>query len=1170
MSNFAFLQSEFGDLYPNAKRVESLALTDPRGSCFYARLTLELAVNWLYDHDRTLRQPYQQMLGALLHEPTFQQLLPPPLFNKAKAIQKAGNLAAHSPKPMRPYDAVRICKELFHLLFWLARTYTRVSDPKTITASFDPELLKQDRAEAAPSTVEGLKKETAAFEKEREAHNQAVKEREKVLSAQARTLAEREAKLKELDAELAQLRAELAAAKARNLDVPDGHDYSELETRKLIIDLLLREAGWTIGTDASEEYPVTGMPNQKGEGFVDYVLWGDDGLPLAVVEAKRALKDPHVGQQQAKLYADCLEAMKGQRPVIFYTNGYETWLWDDAFYPARAVQGFYTKDELQLMVQRRHLRGDLRGKPVNARIVDRAYQKRVIRSLAEAFMQAQRKGLLAMATGTGKTRTVIALVDLLMRHDWVKRALFLADRTALVNQAVNAFKAHLPEAGPVNLVTEREGQGRVYVCTYPTMAGLIDAMDGQRRKFSAGHFDLLVIDEAHRSVYQKYGAIFDYFDALLVGLTATPRDEVHHDTYHLFDLEPGIPTDAYSLDEAVADGFLVPPRSVSVPLRFQRQGIKYADLGADEKEHWESLDWGEYGPDGPPEGVDANAVNKWLFNEDTVDKVLKHLMEHGQKVDGGDTLGKTIIFAKNHDHALFIEKRFNRHYPHYKGHFARVIDNYETYAQSLIDDFGTTAKPPQIAISVDMLDTGIDVPDVVNLVFFKIVRSKTKFMQMVGRGTRLRPDLFGPGEDKAFFAVFDYCGNLEFFDANPEGVAGGAVEPLSTRIFKQRLHLLEAIQHQWGLPEPRRLAAEDGTYAGQSTAPEVVVDTEAQLYHGTVELLHTEVAAMNVDNFIVRPRRKYVERFKPREAWDHLDVEKLGELAHHVAGLPAELDKEDITAKLFDLTCLQLQLALLAHSTAFVRLKQRVQELAADLEEKEAIPMVKAQMKTILAVQTDEYWQDVTLPMLEMLRRRLRALVKFIDQKRRKPVYTILQDEIGPGQEMPIKGFSPGVNLAQYRKKVTQFIRSNEDHIAIHKLKHNKPLTASDLNELERFLFESGEVQGREQFEQAFGNHNCLSVFIRSLVGLDRNAAKQAFAKYLDAAQFNTTQIRFVELIVDHLTQRGIMDAGALYEEPFTGLHYEGLDGVFPSAVADEIVTIIELINANAGLSAAA
>ena len=1168
MSNFNFLQSEFKDLYPNAKRAESLALSHPRGSCFYARLTLEQAVKWLYDHDRTLRRPYQHMLGALIHEPTFQQLLPPPLFNKAKVIQKAGNQAAHSPKPIRQYEAMRICKELFHFLYWVARTYTQKSDPKDLDVTFAPDVLQHQQTEATPSTVDSLKDQEAESQKQRDQYTESIKEREDTISSQARTLEEREAKLKDLDADLAQLRAELADAKANNLKVPDGHDYSEHETRKLIIDLLLREAGWTIGADASEEYPVTGMPNKKGEGFVDYVLWGDDGKPLAVVEAKKALKDPHVGQQQAKLYADCLETMKGQRPVIFYTNGYETWLWDDVFYPARMVQGFYTKNELQLMVQRRHLRMDLKGKRVKNAIVDRPYQKRVVQSLTESFMQSQRKGLLAMATGTGKTRTVIALVELLMRCNWVKRTLFLADRVALVNQAVGAFKAHLPDSSPVNLVTEKDGQGRVYVCTYPTMVGLIDTLDKDQRSFGPGHFDLVIIDEAHRGVYQKYRAIFEYFDSLLVGLTATPRDEVHHDTYHLFDLEPGIPTDAYSLDEAVGDGYLVPPRSVSVPLKFQRAGIKYDELDEDEKDHWEELDWGEYGPEGPPDGVDANAVSKWLFNEDTVDKVLKHLMENGQKVDGGDTLGKTIIFAKNHDHALFIQKRFNIHYPHYKGHFARVIDNYETYAQSLIDDFSITDKPPQIAISVDMLDTGIDVPDVANLVFFKIIRSKTKFIQMVGRGTRLRPDLFGPGENKAFFSIFDYCGNLEYFSINPDGIEGKATEPISTRIFKHRLHLLEAIQQLLGGPVQLPQVAEGVKAYGENN--ELVVGSIEDLYTGTVDILNHEVAAMNVDNFIVRPKRKQVDRFKSRAAWDNLDTEKFSELAHHVAGLPAELEKEDITAKLFDLTCLQLQLSLVEKTTAFGRLKKRVQDIAADLEEKEAIPMVKAQMALIQEVQSDEYWQDVTLPMLETLRRKLRDLVKFIDSKNREPVYTILQDEIGEGEDIEIDGFSVGINLAQYRKKVEQFIRANEDHIAISKLKLNKPLTASDLSELERFLFESGEVQGREQFEQAFGHHDGLGVFVRSLVGLDRNAAKQAFSRYLDDAQFDTSQIRFIEMIIDHLTQRGVMDAGLLYEQPFTGIHYEGLDGVFPSATADEIVAIVEVVNANADVGRAA
>src|SRR5438477_1103854 len=444
-------------------------------------------------------------------------------------------------------------------------------------------------------------------------------------------------------------------------------------------------------------------------------------------------------------------------------------MWDDVNYPPRAVQGFFKKAELELMIQRRTSRKSLASAEINSAIVERYYQTRAIRRIGEAFEKDRdRKALVVMATGAGKTRTVIALTDLLMRCNWAKRVLFLADRVALVNQAVNAFKRHLPEASPVNLVTEKDGEGRVFVSTYPTTMGLIDeTRDGQRR-FGVGHFDVVIIDEAHRSVFQKYRAIFDYFDSLLVGLTATPKDEVDRNTYSLFDLENGVPTDAYSLEEAVRDGFLVPPKAVSVPLKFQREGIKYDELSEEDKDQWDALEWDAEG--GVPDHVEAEAVNKWLFNKDTVDKVLEHLMTRGMTVAGGDRLGKTILFAKNQAHADFIADRFNANYPHHRGEFARVITFKTEYAQSLINSFAQKDKAPHIAISVDMLDTGIDVPEVVNLVFFKLVRSKTKFWQMVGRGTRLRPDLFGPGQDKQFFYIFDFCQNLEFFQENRQTV----------------------------------------------------------------------------------------------------------------------------------------------------------------------------------------------------------------------------------------------------------------------------------------------------------------------------------------------------------------------------------------------------------------
>ncbi|MFY9975154.1 MAG: DEAD/DEAH box helicase family protein, partial [Chromatiaceae bacterium] len=831
MSNFAFLPAEFRGIADGAARAEGHIQGDPRAACFHARFTLEAVVHWLYRHDASLRMPYDQSLGALLHEPCFQNLLPQAVFQKARAIQKVGNQAVHSPRPIRQLDALQVVKELHHICYWLVRTYRP-------DASREGAGWKDERVPPAPDSSSVVPR------KELEALEQRLAEE----SAEAlKRQQERDA----LDAELQALREQLAQVRATSEAVPDTHDYSEAETRRYLIDVELHRAGWPLDGPNDREYKVTGMPNAQGVGYADNVLWGDDGRPLAVVESKRATADPQSGQQQAKLYADGLERMHGQRPVIFYTNGYTTWLWDDTAYPPRQVAGFYKKDELARLILRRSQRQSLDVAKVKDAIAGRYYQKRAIGSIAAQFATARRKALLVMATGTGKTRTAIALVDVLQRAGWVKRALFLADRVSLVNQACNAFKAHLPESSPVNLVTEKDTEGRVYVCTYPTMLGMIDetkaGQGGTEARFGVGHFDLVIIDEAHRSVYQKYGAIFRYFDSLLVGLTATPREEVDKNTYDLFELEPGVPTDAYELTEAVRDGFLVPPRVEQVDLRFPREGIDYASLSDEEKAQWESIDWGDdVEPGALPDRVNAAAINSWLFNRDTVDKVLRHLMQNGHTVEGGDRLAKTIIFARNHDHARFIEERFNHHYPQHAGHFARVIDNRAKYPQSLIDDFSQKDKPPHIAISVDMLDTGIDVPEVANLVFFKPVYSKIKFWQMIGRGTRLCPDLHGPGEDKQDFRVFDFCFNFDYFRENPEGIAASDSAPLGTRLFRARVQLLGHVQAN---PE---------------------LDPDADLLVSLTEGLHGEVTAMNRDNFIVRMHLETVERFQQPDAWADL------------------------------------------------------------------------------------------------------------------------------------------------------------------------------------------------------------------------------------------------------------------------------------------------------------
>ena len=515
---------------------------DPRASCFHARHALERLVKRVYKVDKTLNPPKVTNLDAYLSEPAFRALVPEAVWQKAEYIRQAGNAAVHGNKAPAPEQAFNVVRELAHVLYWAGRTYLRKGAESLHGKTFDESLVPTLEPGAAPASVEEL-------------------------DALKRDLDAAEDARKEVEGELEALRERFAAIKAENETVPETRDWNENTTRRLIIDLALQRAGWPLDQEHDREYEVTGMPNTSGVGYADYVLWGDDGKPLAVVEAKRTTVDPGAGRQQAKLYADCLEAMHGQRPIIFYTNGYETYLWDDRAYAPRAVAGFHKKDELASLLHRRVHRERLDVARVKNAIVERYYQKRAIGSIGEQFSQARRKALLVMATGSGKTRVAVALVDLLQRAGWVKRALFLADRVSLVNQAVGAFKAHLPESSPVNLVTEKDQAGRVYVCTYPTMMGLIDETTGTEARFGVGHFDLVIIDEAHRSVYQKYGAIFRYFDSLLVGLTATPRDQVDRNTYELFDLEPGVPTDVYELATAVADGFLVPPKVQQVDLR---------------------------------------------------------------------------------------------------------------------------------------------------------------------------------------------------------------------------------------------------------------------------------------------------------------------------------------------------------------------------------------------------------------------------------------------------------------------------------------------------------------------------------------------------------------------------------------------------------------------------
>jgi type I restriction enzyme R subunit len=1136
-SNFAVLQAEWPAIAKEARLAERYARRDPRSSLLYARRSVEALLAWLYDADDSLALPYKSDLNALMSEPTFKRLAGETIVSKFHLIRKVANSAIHTNAAITIQHSEQTIRELFHVCIWLALRYTR--DPANRPAStvtFKGEFL-------SPTPKPGV---PAPAEQPRTADQTAKLAQE--LADKDAALAVQKQDNEQLQVQLAELRAEIARAKEENKKLPDSHDYSEAETR-VYIDLYLGEAGWALDKAEDREFAVHHMPTHAGPttgtGFVDYVLWGSDAKPLAVVEAKRSAKSPYEGQQQAKLYADALETETGQRPVIYYSNGYEHWIWDDASgYPPRPVQGFHTRDQLQLMVDRRATRKTLATAAINTEIAGRSYQQAAIRAVTDALeTHKERKALLVMATGSGKTRTVVALSSLLMQANWAKRVLFLADRVALVDQAARAFKTNLPGSSPVVLGRDVEADSRIHIAAYPTMMNLINERtdDGTvlKQRFGIGHYDLIIIDEAHRSVYQKYRAIFDYFDAYLVGLTATPQSDVDRNTYSLFDIEEHVPTFAYELMQAISDGYLVPPRTVSIPLKFPVEGIRYEELSEEEKEAWDSAEWDEDGE--IPDAVDPAILNTWLFNANTVDKALEVLMTRGHKVAGGDRLGKTIIFAKNQKHAEFIAERFNTNYPQYGGTFAKIITHSVNYVSTLIDAFARTEDSPHIAVSVDMLDTGIDVPEVVNLLFFKVVRSKTKFWQMVGRGTRLRPELYGPGEDKQDFFIFDVCQNIEYFNAELPGSEGSLGQSLAHRSFAVRTQLLAEA----------RTAGLDGDYV-------------PTLQTGLVG----QVAGLPRENFLVRPQLEWVEKFSMPASWGTLGTQDLTDLQTKLAPLATLASAADTEeAKRFDLLMYQAQLASLTSAAAVEPYRRKIVEIASALQDQPNIPAIAAQMLLIQSILEGEEWGQVSPQWLELIRVRLRGLVHLIEKKRRKVVYMNFEDTLGEIVEGELKGTVTGsVDLARYREKARLYLQGFLDHMAIHRLRRGLPLTETDLTELERMLVESG-AGSPEELEAATTQAEGLGLFVRSLVGMDRQAALDSLSGFVGDKTLNANQLHFVDMIVQQLTENGVVDVGALYESPYSDAAPAGPESLFPDADVDLLAEALNRVRVSAMVS---
>ncbi|MBB6589716.1 DEAD/DEAH box helicase family protein [Ralstonia solanacearum] len=937
------------------------------------------------------------------------------------------------------------------------------------------------------------------------------------------------------------------AARRRDAPAPDSHAAGDDA-----IDRLLRAAGWPLTGPDDTAFPITGLPTPQGKGYVDYVLWGDHRKPLAIVEARHTRRSARAGRQRARQCADCLEAMTGQRPLIYCTNGRDHWFWDDRTGPPRAVRGFHRKDELERLIERRTRRQPLTTAAIDTAIAERPHQHRAIRRIAEAFEQDRLRGaLVSMPTGTGKTRTAIALTDLLMRCHWIKRTLFLADRAAQLQRAAAAFATHLPGATLVDPAKDAAPEGNVYLSTCPAALDWLNGTDDAPR-FGPGHFDLVIVDVAHRGICRQYRAIFSYFDALLVGLTATPKEAIDRNTYDVFGLAVGVPTDAYGLDEAIADHHLVPPRTVSVPVRPQREGIRYDDLSDMEKDRQDTLEWDD---DNAADASAPEAADAWLHHQDAVDEMIALVMEgRGHRVAGGDWIGKTLIFARNHDHARFIAGRFDANYPQYKGELACVITYEAGQTQTLVDAFSVADRMPRIAISAGPLDIEIAVPEVVNLVFFRRVRSRTRFWRMVGCGTRPCQDLYGPGQDKQDVLVFDFCRNLAFFNVDAEAAAQTLPEPLGRRVFRARLELLTRLQTR-----PAALSVQEAR-ASYGNPP-----TPATLHDDIAQWLHRQVASMSTDNFAVRAKHRYVCPYTRREAWLHLSPAQAEELAEHVSGLPTTLrDDSDEAARRFDLLMLRLQLCVLRGEPAPERLKTPVRSVAKALLAQTCHPAVRDQAGWLAALAEEGWWSDTSALQLEQARRRLRPLAHLIDaETRRQLACADCADTAGPTSEITVTACADGTGSERFRAKARGFLRARQHLPTLRKLRHNEPLTATDLAGLEQMLVADGVGSG-EDIDRARRASGGLGVFVRGLIGLDRAAATAALSGIIGSEAMTTDQREFIDLVITHLTGHGTMDAARLYASPFTDIAPQGPDGLFAPETVDALVTALRQIKAHA------
>ncbi len=1069
--NFAYLKNapDFAQLYTYCCEAEEFALSKPNISVTSARKAMEFIVKMIYS----------AVIGDIQGKTVFEMstdyaftsyLNDQILLNSIHFIRKMGNVAVHD-GTLTSDEALKVLEELHFLVGEVCMLWQLIPDY--------PEFVKPTlQTPVQPEPTESPKAKV------------------------------------EIAPELCARYAE----RMRTTRFSVAHDRDENENKKLFLRASLREAGWPIVNRANTAMPEAAAVDcllDSGDS-VDYVLYGRDNKPLAIIEQTATAKNLVEGRTKGIEKANQMAAKYGYKPVVYYTNGYYIYCIDQLGYPPRRVFNFHSIEELELLKLRRTMRQDITNPTIDDNITNRDYQKNAIRSVCRAFTDMRRRSLLVMATGTGKTRVSISCVDVLMKANWVKNVLFLADRTSLVRQAHKNFNKLLPNV-TTSLYTggslNRDANARVIFSTYQTMINLVN---DDTREFGVGRFDLIIIDEAHRSIFKKYGALFNYFDALMVGLTATPRCEENKSTYDTFQLENGKPDFAYELEAAIQDKYLVGFSVEDKTTDKMRRGIRYDDLTEEEKASFEDTFADDDSIDFTGTEIEGNKLGKNIINLGTIDAMLNDLMKNGLKVDGGDTLGKTIIFAASHIQAEKIVERFQKIYPQLGMDFCKLIDSHVEGNLTLIEQFEVRGGMPQIAVSVDMMDTGIDVPDVVNLVFFKQVRSKIKFLQMIGRGTRLSPDLFGPGLDKQGFLIFDYYDNFRYFSttgtwSTVEGSGTtNSIVPQTVMLNKHRLGILMNLQQE------KALCAFDAAYRDELKAHFI-----------------SETRGLNNDDIAVQYNMAYVSKYRTAEIWDNLTDRQAAEIEEHILPL-YHSEKAPVKVKSFDNLIYVIEKEYPRREkegkdarkirNGFKNVDSELTKRMNALLKLKTIPAIVEKTDLITAMIDGAYLLDhFSLERAEDVRKALRDLMSYIPDKQGYTIINVVdwvedKENSGTGDDKP------------YPQKAQEFL-SGSNLPSLAKLRNLDPLTEDEKNEL-KAIFTS--KLGTEAEFNAWAGSMALLPFLRLQMGISDEAIQTKFGSFLNAQTLNPMQLNYCQQIVDYARKNGDITMTVLLKEsPF-------------------------------------